>query len=85
MASSALACSSTLKMEAVCGSETFGFLRTTQHYNPEGRTIQVSVCVLFYYKGITQIRRFTKSTTRRRIFKDKEMEECESSCIELLP
>jgi hypothetical protein len=52
---------STLKMEVVCASETFGFLRTTRHYSPEDRTIQVTVCVVFYYKLITQIRKFARS------------------------
>jgi hypothetical protein len=44
---SCLAHSSTLKMEAIQSSETsVGFHRTTQHYVPEGRTLQRSVCYI---------------------------------------
>jgi hypothetical protein len=37
---SCLAYSSTLKIEAICSSETLACLRTTRHYNPEDRTFQ---------------------------------------------
>jgi hypothetical protein len=37
---SALAYSSTLKMEAICSYETSGCLRITRSYNPEDRTLQ---------------------------------------------
>jgi hypothetical protein len=37
---------STLKMEAICPSETSGSLRTTHHYNAEDRTLHIKyVCI----------------------------------------
>jgi hypothetical protein len=36
---SCLAYSPTLKMEAICSSETLGSLRTTRRYNPDDRIL----------------------------------------------